>query len=269
MTVMESRAQMTRPHALTALKEREWAEAWEEQQRIVDEQLNSQRGSWLPNVVERRLWGALRWTSGRPGHAANSGRAVAEKFVVVRPDRNDPATMERVVQALDQPAPMLRIVGFGLQRHNLIGLVSGGAVGAALLALLMAVLGAGVVLVIVALLLGAVGGGIGGAAAAHYVVERQRMAVLRDSDHLRLILGRSAPKSWLRLVEAAAALESVLPKTAGTSPDDPDAQTVEAIHIAMWEAAGLLLTSSDHTGMDVLAEGVERLEKAHRRGIGR
>jgi hypothetical protein len=81
-----------------------------------------------------------------------------------------------------------------------------------------------------------------------------------------VIVGRYASKSWSRLVEAASALELALPKDAGKSLKDPDSQTVEAIHIAMWVAAGLLLTSSDHTGVDVLAEGVERLERAHRGG---
>ncbi|AYY13524.1 hypothetical protein EF847_13290 [Actinobacteria bacterium YIM 96077] len=260
---------MTRPHPLTALKEREWAESWEEQQRVVEEQLNSQRGSWLPNVVERRLWGALRWTSGRPGHAATSGRAVAEKFVVIRPDGVDENAMQRVVHALDEPAPMMRILGFGLHRHHLIGMAAGAVGAAALLAAGAAAIGAGLFGIVLVVLLGLVGGAIGGSVTAQFFAERQRQAVLRDDQHLRLILGRYAPKSWLRLVEAASALESVLPRGASTAEGDPDAQTVEAIQIAMWEAAGLLLTSSDHTGMDVLAEGVERLERAHRRGIGR
>ncbi|NDL56335.1 hypothetical protein F7O44_04535 [Phytoactinopolyspora sp. XMNu-373] len=255
---------MTRPHPLTAMKEREWSQAWEEQQRIVDEQLKSQRGSWLPNVVERRRWGAMRWTSGRPGHAASSGRAVAETFVVLRPDRIDDGATERIVEALEEPAPTVRVLGFGLQRHHLIGLASGAAVVALLAVLVAAVTGMGAAGIILGIVVGGLAGAAGGAFASQYYVERQRAAVLADEELLRTVLGRYAPKSWTRLVEAASALEAAVPKNGGTRLDDPDTQTVEAIHIAMWEAAGLLLSSSDHTGMDVLAEGVERLERAHR-----
>ncbi|WP_166353911.1 hypothetical protein [Phytoactinopolyspora limicola] len=255
---------MSRPHPLTAMKEREWSQAWDEQQRIVDEQLKSQRGSWLPNVVERRRWGALRWTSGRPGHAANSGRAVAETFVVIRPDLHDDESAERVVEALEDPAPTFRILGFGLHRHHLIGVGAGAAAVAVLAGVVAAVAGLGAIGLVLGVLVGALAGGGGGAFAAQAYMERQRAAVLGDEDLARLVLGRYASKSWTRLVEAASALEAALPRDRGVRLDDPDTQTVEAIHIAMWEASGLLLGSSDHTGVDVLAEGVERLERAHR-----
>ncbi|NED97533.1 hypothetical protein G1H11_19735 [Phytoactinopolyspora alkaliphila] len=254
---------MTRPHPLTAMREREWSQAWEEQQRIVDEQLNSQRGSWLPNVIERRRWGAMRWTSGRPSHAATSGRAVAETFVVLRPDAAGD-TLDQVMETLKDPAPVVRAVGFGLQRHHVIGLVSGAAALGVVAAVGVALAGAGPWGMIIAVLLGAIAGAVAGGFAAGYAVERQRSALLSDEDRLRVVVGRYASKSWSRLVEAASALEGALPKEAGKNLEDPDTQTVEAIHIAMWEAAGLLLTSSDHTGVDVLAEGVERLERAHR-----
>ncbi|NEE04237.1 hypothetical protein [Phytoactinopolyspora halotolerans] len=254
---------MTRPHPLTAMREREWSEAWEEQQRIVDEKLNSQRGSWLPNVVEVRRWGALRWTSGRPGHAATSGRAVAETYVVLRPDMPQDTT-ERVVEVLKEPAPTLRLLGFGLQRHHVIGAVSGAAVVGVLAAVAGAALGAGIVGAVLGLLLGGVAGGIAGALGARYAVDRQRSAVLGDEDHMRVIVGRYAPKSWSRLVEAASSLEAALPAGAGKTLDDPDTQTVEAMHIAMWEAAAVLVGSSDHTGVEVLAERMEGLERAHR-----
>jgi hypothetical protein len=262
----EMKLQMTRPHPLTAMKEREWSQAWEEQQRIVDEQLKSQRGSWLPNVVERRRWGAMRWTSGRPGHAASSGRAVAETFVVLRPDRIDDETTGRVVEALEEPAPMMRVLGFGLQRHHLIGVAGGAAAVALLAALVGAATGMGLVVIALGVVVGAVAGAGAGAFVAQQYADRQRAAVLGDEELLRTVLGHYAPKSWTRLVEAVSALEVAVPRDGGTRLDDPDTQTVEAIHIAMWEAAGLLLSSSDHTGMDVLAEGVERLERAHRGG---
>ncbi|WP_129668245.1 hypothetical protein [Phytoactinopolyspora endophytica] len=254
---------MTRPHPLTAMREREWSEAWEEQQRIVDEQLNSQRGSWLPNVVEVRRWGAMRWTSGRPGHAATSGRAVAETYVVLRPDM--PAdTTDQVMDVLKEPPPMVRLIGFGLQRHHVIGAVSGALALGVVAAVAGIALGTGVVGIVLGLLLGAAAGAIVGGLAARYAVERQRAGVLGDEDHMRVIVGRYAPKSWSRLVEAAAALEAALPAGAGTNLEDPDAQAVEAMHIAMWEAAAVLVGSSDHTGVEVLAERMEGLERAYR-----
>ena len=47
---------------------------------------------------------------------------------------------------------------------------------------------------------------------------------------------------------------------------DPEAegQSQEAVQGALWEAAGLLLRSSDHTGVEVLADGVRRLVNARR-----
>ena len=53
----ETRA-MTRPHPLTAMSERQWAQAWEAQQDVVDA-MPQGRGSWLPNIVEARHWGAV------------------------------------------------------------------------------------------------------------------------------------------------------------------------------------------------------------------
>ncbi|TDD95161.1 hypothetical protein [Jiangella asiatica] len=252
---------MTRPHPLSAMKEWEWSQSWEEQQEIV-QRLQSRRGTWLPNIVEKRLWGAVRWTSGRPGHAATSGQAVPETFAVLRPGLRDSELRERVTDALRQPAPMFQVAGLGIRRHQLVGAIPGALVGAVLLIVLAFVAGLGVVGAIIGALLGIGLGGVGGAMAGQYKFDRDRAAVLKEGERVRVVTGRYAPTSWSRLVEATTGLE--VASDAGAAADG---QTADAVQTALWEAAGLLLRSSDHTGVEVLADGMERLAQAHR-GIG-
>ncbi|WP_169791987.1 hypothetical protein [Jiangella muralis] len=247
---------MSRPHPLSAMKEWEWSQAWEQQQDIVD-RLHAKRGSWLPNVVEKRPWGAVRWTSGRPTHAATSGQAVPETFAVLRPGLNDRPLRDRVAETLAQPPPMFQVVGIGLRRHQLIPAIAGAAAGAVLLIVLALVLGLGAVGAILGLLIGVAGGGVGGAALGQYLFDRERDAVLKEGEQVRVVTGRYAPTSWSRLVDATTGLE-----TAATAAADD--QTGNAVQTALWEAAGLLLRSSDHTGVEVLADGMERLAQAHR-----
>lgn len=250
---------MSRPHPLSAMKEWEWSQSWEEQQEIVD-RLQARRGTWLPNIVERRRWGAVRWTSGRPKHAATSGQAVPETFAVLRPGLTDPELRDRVSDALYQPAPMFQVAGWGIRRHQLIGAVPGAVAGAVLLVVLALLIGLGPIGAIVGALLGLALGGAGGAMAGQYKFDRDRAAVVKEGERVRVVTGRYAPTSWSRLVEATTGMEV----TADTSTDS---QTAEAVQTALWEAAGLLLGSSDHTGVEVLADGMERLAQAHR-GIG-
>lgn len=254
---------MTRPHPLTAMSEREWSQAWKEQQLVVD-RLNSRRGSWLPHVVEQRSWGAVRWTSGRPAHAASSGRAVTETFVVMRPDVHDSATRADIERALRDPAPVMQFAGSVARSHQVVGALVGGVALAVVVAGLLAVMGAGGSVVIIGALVALIAGAVGGAVMAESIAVRERAKLLADTGHVRVITGRYAPKSWLRLVEASTTLEASLPRL---EPDGegPDAQAHLAVHAALWEAAGLLLGSSDHTGVEVLAEGVERLAEAHGR----
>lgn len=247
---------MSRPHPLSAMKEWEWSQAWEQQQEIVD-RLKAKRGSWLPNVVEKRPWGAVRWTSGRPSHAATSGQAVPETFAVMRPGLNDQPLRDRVAEALSQPAPMFQLVGVGLRRHQLVPAVAGAAIGAVLLIVLALLLGLGVIGAIVGALVGLGGGAAGGAALGQYLFDRERDAVLKEGERVRVVTGRYAPTSWSRLVDATTGLETAATATA-------DDQTGNAVQTALWEAAGLLLRSSDHTGVEVLADGMERLAQAHR-----
>jgi hypothetical protein len=237
------------------MTEREWSQGWTSQQAEVD-RLGG-RGGWLPNIVERRRWGALRWTSGRPAHAAASGQAVAETFVVLRPDVSDAAAVDRVLDVLREAPPQVRIAGVGLHRRQILMALLGAVVGGLLLGILAAVLGLGVVLVAVAAVIGVLAGAIGGAVGAHYIDARRRAAVLGDAERVRVVTGRYAPESWTRLMKAATTLEERIRA-------NDDTQSDEAMHVALWEAAGLLLNTSDHTGVEVLAQGVERLVKAYR-----
>ncbi|PSL03663.1 hypothetical protein CLV30_107144 [Haloactinopolyspora alba] len=249
---------MSRPHPLTVMKEWEWSRTWDEQQEIVD-QSRAGGGAWLPNVVETRQWGAVRWTSGRPAHASESGQAVPETFAVLRPGLDDPVLRERLPEVLRDPPPLFQVAGIGARRHQLLGAAPGAVVGAALLGVLIGVLGLGAVGVVVGVLLGLVLGAVGGAAVAQYLHDRDRSAVLKDGERVRVVTGRYAPTSWARLVEATTGLER-----ASAGSDGPDDQAAEAVQTALWEAAGLLLSSSDHTGVEVLADGMERLAQAHR-----
>ncbi|MGH8825976.1 MAG: YkvA family protein [Jiangellaceae bacterium] len=250
---METRA-MTRPHPLTAMSERQWAQAWEAQQRVVDA-MPQGRGSWLPNLVEARRWGALRWTSGRPAHAATTGHAVAESFAVIRPDVTDRSVRAAVADVLTDRPPVTRIAGVGVREHQVSASVLG-AVGLSVVAATVAALaGAGWWLVLVVAALGAVGGAVAGASLADYRFGRAKAAVLADK-RVRVVTGRYAPPAWTRLVEATTRLEEI---SARDHDAEADRQAHEAVQGALWEAAGLLLGSSDHTGVEVLAEGVERL----------
>lgn len=249
---------MSRPHPLAAMKEWEWSRTWEEQQEIVD-RLHAHRGMWLPNIVEKRRWGAMRWTSGRPSHAATSGQAVPETFVVLRPGVRDPKLRDRVAEVLHEPAPVFSVAGIGARRHQLVGAAPGAAAGAVLFVVLGFVSGIGPVLSVLAGLVGVVLGAVGGSMAAQYKFDRDRGAVLRDGRRVRVVTGRYAPTSWSRLVEATTGLE-----LAPSGDEAPDDQAAEAVQTALWEAAGLLLRSSDHTGVEVLADGMERLAQAHR-----
>lgn len=252
---------MTRPHPLTAMTERVWSQAWRAEQRVVDRM--NDRGTWLPNVIERRGWGVVRWTSGRPAHAASSGQAVPETFVVLRPDVSDPARTADIAEALRDEPPAFQAAGIGLARQQLSAAAIGaGAVG--LLALVVSLIASlPFVVLLLAVLFGAVLGGVGGGALAKYRADRTRAEALGDTRKLRVVTGRYAPESWLRLVEAATVLESSLPKR-GDDIGEADRQAADAVRAALWEASGLLLGSSDHTGVEVLADGVMRLARAHR-----
>lgn len=253
---------MIRPHPLTAMTEREWSQAWRGEQREID-RLNAHRGSWLPNVIERRGWGVVRWTSGRPNHAASSGQAVAETFVVLRPDVTTSRISDEISTALRDDPPMARVLGIGIRRHQLTGAGTLAAVGAVVLGALAVLVSLPALLVVLLVVVGLVAGAVGGAALAQYRDERQRAAVLAESRQARLVTGRYAPASWQRLVESATVLEATLP-TRRDEVGEADLQAADAMRVALWEAAGLLLTSSDHTGVEILADGVSRLAQAHR-----
>lgn len=252
---------MTRPHPLTTLSERAWAKAWEEEQQFVD-RLHARRGSWLPNVIESRGWGVMRWTSGRPDHAATSGKAVAETFVVLRPDIDDPSVRDGVSGALRDEPPVARVGGFDIRQYQLAGVLPG-ALGLAVVGLAVtAVAGAGLPIMLLALIVGAALGAVGGAAVVHVAEERRRSSVLRDDDSVRVVMGRYAPTSWNRLVESVTDMEATLPGSSDAG--EPDLMAADAVRLTLWEAAGLLISSSDHSGIDVLADGVTRLVEAHR-----
>ncbi|HEY9376075.1 MAG TPA: hypothetical protein VIQ02_03155 [Jiangellaceae bacterium] len=250
---------MTRPHPLTAMSEWQWDLAWQDQHQLL-KSLPGGRGTWLPNVVEPRPWGVLRWTSGRPDYAASTGQAVAETFAVLRPDVTDPRIRDSVVDALTDRPAQTRIAGVTLREHQ-VGAATLGAVGGLVLAAVVAALaGAGWVLVLVAAAFGAVLGGVAGGALADRQWARRRAAVLAESPYVRVVTGRYASPDWARLVEASTLLEEM----AVGHDAEAEGQTQEAVQGALWEAAGLLLRSSDHTGVEVLADGVQRLLNARR-----
>ena len=250
---------MTRPHPLTAMSERQWDLAWQEQQRVL-KSLPGGRGAWLPNVVETRPWGALRWTSGRPDYAASTGQAVPETFAVLRPDVVDAAVRDAVVEALTVRPAVSRVAGVGVGEHQVRAVTLGAVGGLVLTALVAALVGAGWLVVLVAAVFGAVLGGVAGGAVADRQLARGRTAVLSESHYVRTVTGRYAPPDWTRLVEASTLLEEM---AFGHDPET-DGQSQEAVQGALWEAAGLLLRSSDHTGVEVLADGVQRLVNARR-----
>ncbi len=256
---------MSRPHPLTAHSEREWAQAWEAEQRAMDA-LNSQRGSWLPNVVEARDWGAIKFTSGRPGHAGATGQAAVDSVAVFHPDLTDRATRSAILHALRDRPPVQRVLGFGLREHHLRGAVIGAIAGAVAAAGLSALLGVGAVVVLVAAIIGLVAGLVIGTAIAHYRFKVHRREVLSNIDHVRRItMGKArpaAPTAWSQVVEAATQVDVQL-----ANRPQPDPQTRRAVHMALWEAAVLVQQSSDHTGLEVLVEELSSL--ASRLGAGR
>jgi hypothetical protein len=250
---------MTRPHPLTAMSEWQWDQAWEEQNRLL-KSLPGGRGTWLPNVVEPRPWGVLRWTSGRPDYAALTGQAVPETFAVLRPDVTDHRIRDTVVAALTERPAHTRIAGVGVREHQVRAATLGAVGGLVLAATVAALAGAGWVLVLVVAVAGSVLGGVAGGALADYQLARSRSAVLAESPYVRVVTGRYAPPDWIRLVEASTQLEEM----AIGQDAEAEGQSQEAVQGALWEAAGLLLRSSDHTGVEVLADGVQRLANARR-----
>jgi hypothetical protein len=250
---------MTRPHPLTAMSEWKWDQAWEEQQRLLDS-LPGGRGNWLPNVVEPRPWGVLRWTSGRPEYAASTGQAVPETFAVLRPDVTDPHIRDSVVEALTDRPAQNRIAGISIHEHQVRPATLGAVGGLVLAATVAALAGAGWVLVLVVAALGCAIGGVAGGAFADYQVAKSRSAVITESPVVRVVTGRYASPDWIRLVEASTLLEEM----AVGLDAEAEGQSQEAVQGALWEAAGLLLRSSDHTGVEVLADGVQRLVNARR-----
>lgn len=247
---------------MSAMSELEWSTAWRGEQERVD-QLHAQRGSWLPNVVEVRDWGAIRWTSGRPRHAADTGQAAAESFVVVSPEHKD--LRDAAAAALRDPAPIAGFAGFTVRRETLAGAVIGALLGVVLGVLVMVLaslpVALGVFILVVLTALGAVGGALAGRQANR----QRRTKVVADSTKVRNITGRYAPEAWSRLVIAATQLEAPTSSSTGAGLARVlDPQATEAVHQALWEASGLLLGSSNHTGVEVLADGVERLADAHR-----
>lgn len=254
--------QMSPVQPMSAMAEREWSVAWSGEQARYD-RLRSRRGSWLPNVVEVRDWGAIRWTSGRPRHAGDTGQAAAETFVVVNPERPD--LRDEAAAALRDPAPIASVAGFTLRRETLVGAAVGAAFGVLLGVLIMALTSLPLLLGVLILLVLTGSGAAVGAVVSHQVRERSRLKAVADSAQVRIITGRYAPEAWGRLMVAATLLEIPAKARVGAGLDgDLEPQTAQAVHHALWEAAGLLLGSSDHTGLVVLAEGVERLADAHR-----
>jgi hypothetical protein len=244
------------------MNERAWAKAWRGEQEFVN-RLHARRGSWLPNIIEARGWGVLRWTSGRPDHAAISGQAVAETFIVLRPDIDDPAVRDEVMTALRDEPPVARVAGFDLRKHQLSGGVPGGIGLGAFTVTVSVLLGLGFWMILLLLPLGAAAGAIGGAIAGQVVAERRRAEVLENPDRVRIVTGRRAPTSWIRLVESVTDMETTLPRSSHEA-GEPDLLAADAVRVALWEAAGLLRGLSDHDGIEVLADGVSRLVAAHR-----
>lgn len=256
---------MSRPHPLTAHSEREWEQAWEAEQCAMDA-LNSQRGSWLPNVVEARDWGAIKFTSGRPGHAGATGQAAVDSVAVFHPELTDQAARSEILLAMRDRPPVQRVLGFGLREHHVRGAVVGGIVGAVAGAGAAALLGTGVAVVLIAAVVGLVAGVVLGTAIMHYRFRSHRREVLSNVEHVRRItMGKArpaAPMAWSQVIEAATQVDVQL---ANRRQSDP--QTRRAVHMAVWEAALLVQQSSDHTGLQVLVDELTSL--ANRLGAGR
>ena len=256
---------MSRPHPLTAHSEREWAQAWEAEQRAMDA-LNAQRGSWLPNVVDARDWGAIKFTSGRPGHAGATGQAAVDSVAVFHPDLTDRAVRSEILKAMRDRPPVQRVLGFGFREYHLRGAVIGAIAGAVMAAGLAALLGAGAIAVLVAAITGLVVGVALGTAITHYRFRVHRREVLSNVDQVRRIaMGKArpaAPRAWSQVVEAATQVDVQL-----ANRPQPDPQIRQAVHLAVWEAAVLVQRSSDHTGVEVLVEELSSL--ASRLGAGR
>jgi hypothetical protein len=241
------------------MSEWQWNQAWEEQNRLL-KNLPGGRGTWLPNVVEPRPWGVLRWTSGRPDYAASTGQAVPETFAVLSPDVTDQQIRGTVVDALTERPAQTRIAGVGIREHQVRAATLGAVGGLVLAATAAALAGAGWVLVLVLAAAGSVLGGVAGGALADYQLARSRSVVLTESPYVRVVTGRYASPEWIRLLEASTLLEEM----AVGHDVEAEGQSQEAVQGALWEAAGLLLRSSDHTGVEVLADGVQRLVNARR-----
>jgi hypothetical protein len=189
-----------------------------------------------------------------------TGQAVPETFVVLRPDVTDPQIREAVVEALTERPAQTRFAGVGIHEHQVRDATLGAVGGLVLAATVAALAGAGWVLVLVVAAFGLVLGGIAGGALADYQLTKSRSAVLTNSPYVRVVTGRYAPPDWTRLVEASTLLEEM----AVGQDAEAEWQSQEAVQGALWEAAGLLLRSSDHTGVEVLADGVQRLVNARR-----
>src|SRR5690625_5134462 len=127
--------------SMCTLSQRRWVDAWEAEQAILD-RLGADRDTRLPHVVESREWGVLRWTSGRPEQAAETGTAVAETFAVLSPDATS-AQHRAAARALRSSPPVVTVLGKGLRRSTLLAAASFGVIGVALGLLLGSVTGAG------------------------------------------------------------------------------------------------------------------------------
>ena len=246
--------------SMCTLSQRRWVDAWEAEQAILD-RLGADRDTWLPHVVESREWGVLRWTSGRPEQAAETGTAVAETFAVLSPDATS-AQHRAAARALRSSPPVVTVLGKGLRRSTLLAAASFGVIGVALGLLLGSVTGAGALGIIAWVLFLLLLGVAAGAASERALRRFHRNRVLIANDSVRLVTGRYAPENWERLIRAVTAVETTGTGSSGP-PDRETTQTTEAaaVRAAVWEAAGLLLASSDHAGIDVLADGVERLAR--------
>ena len=228
--------------------------------------LNSQRGSWLPNVVEARDWGAIKFTSGRPGHAGATGQAAVDSTAVFHPDLTDRTARSEILHAMRDRPPVQRVLGFGFREHHLRGAVVGAIAGAVVAAGLVALLGGGAVAVLVASIVGLLVGAALGIVITHYRFRVHRREVLSNVGQVRRIaMGKArpaAPREWSQVVEAATQVDVQL-----AGRPQPDPQTRRALHMAVWEAAVLVQQSSDHTGLEVLVQELSSL--ANRLSAGR
>jgi hypothetical protein len=166
----------------------------------------------------------------------------------------------------DRP-PVQRVIGFGFREHHLRGAVIGAIAGAVVAAGLAALLGAGAIAVLLGAIIGLVVGVLLGTAIAHYRFRVHRREVLSNVGHVRRIaMGKTrpaAPRAWGHVVEAATQVDVQL-----ANRPQPDPQTRQAVHLAVWEAAVLVQQSSDHTGMEVLVEELSSLASRLRAGRG-